>query len=349
MSPIPLMERLMADGTVALRALPAESVTVIPKPGITEGASLLWIGSGCVACAVILISFLILGRGRSRATTPRFGNAVGISRPTMGDALRDAVFRGTERLLRTDARHYTAKRLERAGLRLQVGELVMIVAATVLVFAGVGFLWRGLFGSMVGVGAGLVLPRFVIDQRFRRRKAAFEDGLPDVLSSIANVLRVGYSLNVGLGTVAQEYEDPISSELTRALNESRVSGSLTDSLRGVAERMDSVDLRWVIDAIEINATVGGDLVEVLEKVAATIRARARLNAQVSALTAEARMSALVLFVLPPGLGVFIGLTNPQYFDGIWGTNLTYWMIGLITAMLGAGGLWIRNMINAAVL
>ena len=225
----------------------------------------------------------------------------------------------------------------------------MLVAAAVLVFAGIGFVWRGAFGSMIGVAVAAVVPRVVIDQRFRRRKAAFEDGLPDVLSSIANVLRVGYSMNVGLGTVAKEYEDPISSELTRALNESRVSGSLTDSLRGVAERMDSVDLRWVVDAIEINASVGGDLVEVLENVAATIRARARLNAQVSALTAEARMSALVLFVLPPGLGIFIGLTNPQYFDGIWGTEMTYWMIGLVTVMLGAGGLWIRNMINAAVL
>lgn len=330
-------------------ALPAESVTVIPLPGLTEGEWLLWIGTGCVAVTIMVLSFLFFSGSGSRSTAPRIGRAAGIPKPTMADALRDAVLRATERLLRTDARDYTARRLERAGLRLQVGELVMLVAFAVLLCAGIGFLWRGVFGAAVGALLAVVLPRIAIDQRFRRRKAAFEDALPDVLSSIANVLRVGYSMNVGLGTVAKEYEDPISSELTRALNESRVSGSLTESLRSVAERMDSVDLRWVVDAIEINASVGGDLVEVLENVAATIRARARLNAQVSALTAEARMSALVLFVLPPGLAVFIGLSNPEYFDGIWGTQLTYWMIGAVTVMLVAGGLWIRSMINAAVL
>ena len=226
---------------------------------------------------------------------------------------------------------------------------MVIVGAAVSLSAGIGFLVRGVFGASLGVVLALLVPRIYIDHRHRSRKAAFEDALPDVLSSIANVLRVGYSMNVGLGTVAKEYEDPISSELTRALNESRVSGSLTDSLRAVAARMDSVDLRWVVDAIEINATVGGDLVEVLENVASTIRARARLNAQVSALTAEARMSALVLFVLPPGLGLFIGLTNPEYFNGIWGTQLTYWGIGLVAVMLIGGGLWIRNMINAAAM
>ncbi len=332
-----------------MSAMPLESVTVVPRPGVAEGEILLWVGVGCVVVAVAALLFIVSGRTRSRSVAPRFGAAPGIARPTMSDVLRDALLTRTERLLRTDARRYTAKRLERAGLRLQVGELLMAIVAAVVVCAGIGFVWRGAFGAGIGAVVALIVPRVYIDQRIRRRQSAFEDGLPDVLSSVANVLRVGYSLNVGLGTVANEYEDPISSELNRALNESRVSGSLTDSLRHVADRMDSVDLRWVVDAIEINATVGGDLVEVLENVAATIRSRARLNAQVAALTAEARMSALVLFVLPPGLGLFIGLSNPEYFDGIWGTQLTYWMIGLVAFMLVGGGLWIRNMINAAVL
>ncbi len=339
----------MRISRLPVQDVPAESVTVIPRAGLTEGEFLLWLGAGCLAVAVVVMSLLVLNRRSARAVAPRLGSAFGVAQPTMVEAVRDALLRRLERVIRTDARQDAAKRLDRAGLRVQVGELVMMNLATVLLFAGLGYMWRGVLGSVIGIAAAILLPRFYVDHRFRKRKAAFEDALPDVLSSIANVLRVGYSLNVGLGTVAKEYEDPINSELTRALNESRVSGSLTNSLRGVAERMDSVDLWWVIDAIEINSTVGGDLVEVLENVAATIRARARLNAQVSALTAEARMSALVLFLLPPGLALFIGLTNPEYFDGIWGTRLTYWMLGLVTVMLGTGGLWIRKMINSAVL
>ncbi len=319
------------------------------RTGLTDSDSLLWIGAGSLGLAVVVVSFLILTRRANRARLPRSGAPVGIAEPSMVEVLRDALLGRLERILRSDARRGTARRLDRAGLKVQVGELMMMTLATVMLFAGLGFLGRGLLGSLIGVVIAIVAPRIYIDHRIRSRQTAFEDALPDVLSSIANVLRVGYSLNVGLGTVAKEYDDPISSELNRAINESRVSGSLTESLRGVADRMDSLDLRWVVDAIEINATVGGDLVEVLDNVAATIRSRARLNAQVSALTAEARMSALVLFLLPPGLGAFIGLTNPEYFNGIWGTRLTYWMVGLVVLMLAGGGLWIRKMINAAVL
>lgn len=329
--------------------LQADSVQVIPPTGFTEGGYLLWVGVGAVGLALSVLAFLLFNRRPAVVAGPRFGGTSLVGGPNMIEALRDALLRRVERVIRTDARQDTVRRLDRAGLRVQVGELVIMNLAAVFIFGGIGFLWRGVLGGLFSAIVALLFPRLYVDQRFRRRRKAFEDGLPDVLSSIANVLRVGYSLNVGLGAVAKEYEDPISSELNRALVESRVSGNLAESLRGIADRMDSVDLRWVIDAIEINSTVGGDLVEVLENVAATIRSRARLNAQVSALTAEARMSAIVLFMLPPGLALFIAFTNPEYFDGIWGTTLTYWMIGLVTVMLSVGGFWIRRMIKAAVL
>ena len=332
-----------------LQEVPSGAVEVIPRADLTESSSLFWIGIASLVAAVAIVAFMILTRRGGRHVTPHAGAVALNHGPTAVEAIRDALLRRIERIIRTDARHDAAIRLDRAGLRIQVGELVIMTLATVLLSAGIGYMLRQTIGSLIGIIAALLLPRMYVDHRFRRRKAAFNDALPDVLSSIANVLRVGYSLNVGLGTVAKEYEDPISSELSRALVESRVSGSIISGLRGVAERMESIDLRWVIDAIEINSTVGGDLVEVLENVAATIRSRARLNAQVSALTAEARMSALVLFMLPPGLAVFIGLTNPEYFDGIWGTSLTYWMLGSVLGMLCIGGLWIRKMINAGVL
>ena len=334
---------------VRFQELSSEAVPIAQSPAATEIDAGLWVGIGAVGAAIAVLGYLLFSRSPAAAGGPNFAGATLTEGPTVFQALRDALFRRLERVTRSSGRNDAVKRLDRAGLRIQVGELIMMNVVTVLVFGGIGYMWRGLLGALVGSILAVVLPRFYVDNRSRRRRKAFDEALPDVLSSVANVLRVGYSLNVGLGTVAKEYEDPISSELNRALIESRVSGDIGHSLRAVADRMDSNDLRWVIDAIEINSTVGGDLVEVLESVASTIRSRARLNAQVSALTAEARMSAIVLFLLPPGLALFIAFSNPEYFDGIWGTSLTYWMIGLVVVMLTSGGLWIRRMINAAVL
>ena len=111
-------------------------------------------------------------------------------------------------------------------------------------------------------------------------------------------------------------------------------------------RLASKDMTWVVDAIEINQSVGGDLVEVLESVGTTIRERITLRAQVSALAAEGKMSASVLFALPPGLLVIISIVNPSYFEGLSDKPLAWGLVVGEVLLLGLGGMWLWKMVKA---
>lgn len=249
-------------------------------------------------------------------------------------------------LVDSDTRADLAARLEQGGLRLRTGEFVIATVALLVAGAVAGSLvWSLWIGGLTGA-LGAALPRLVLQFAIGRRRRAFAGQLPDLLSALSNTLRVGYSLPQAINSVADDAPEPAQSELKRALLEARVGGDIVESLRTVADRTGSRDLEWVVDAVEINATVGGDLVDVLERVAETIRSRTRMKAQVNALTAEARMSALVLFLLPPGLGLVILLLNPAYFEGIWDGPGGYLLIGVGSTLLGAGGAWLRRMISA---
>ncbi len=135
-----------------------------------------------------------------------------------------------------------------------------------------------------------------------RRRKKFLSQLPDTLQLLSGTLRAGYSLMQGVEAVSQEVEDPMGHELRRVVTESRLGRPLEESLDGVAERMDSADFSWAVMAIRIQREVGGNLSELLLTVADTMTQRERLRRDVRALTAEGRMSAIVLGLLPIGLG-----------------------------------------------
>ena len=127
-----------------------------------------------------------------------------------------------------------------------------------------------------------------------KRQAAFADQLPDVLQLVTTALRSGYGLTQALESVAEEAEEPARSEFAHVLVESRLGRDLSDSMRALAQRMESKDLEWVVSAIDINRDTGGNLSEILHTVGATIRERRRMARQVRTLTAEGRLSARIL-------------------------------------------------------
>src|SRR3546814_6559518 len=122
---------------------------------------------------------------------------------------------------------------------------------------------------------------------------------------MACALTAGYGLCQTLHSVARETDAPTSEEFQRVVMETRLGRSLEDALQAMSYRIGAKDFDWVVDAIKIQASVGGNLSEIIEQVGETIRARTRIKRQVDALTAEGKISALVLFVLPFGLFGFI--------------------------------------------
>jgi len=131
---------------------------------------------------------------------------------------------------------------------------------------------------------------------------------------MAGSLRAGYSLLQGVEAVAQEVDDPMGQELRRVLAEARLGRVLEDALDDMAERMNSRDFAWAVMAVRIQREVGGNLAELLSTVAETMIARERLRREVRALTAEGRISALILGLLPVGLGVIMYSINRDYMN-----------------------------------
>src|SRR4029077_6299411 len=147
-----------------------------------------------------------------------------------------------------------------------------------------------------------VIPLGILPALAARRRRTFTSQLPDMLQLMAGALRAGYSLMQGVEAVAQEVDDPMGSELRRVLAEARLGRVLEEALDDMADRMGSADFKWAVMAVRIQREVGGNLAELLSTVAETMIARERLRREVRALTAEGRISAIVLLLLPIGLG-----------------------------------------------
>ena len=190
-----------------------------------------------------------------------------------------------------------------------------------------------------------VVARIGVNVRASRRQKAFADQLDDSLQLMASSLRAGHSLLQALDSVAREAEEPTREEFARIVNETRVGRELGDALDETAERMGSEDFAWVTQAIAINREVGGNLAEVLDGVGHTIRERNQIRRQVKALSAEGKLSALVLMALPFGVLAFLAITNPAYIAKFTESLAGYAMIAAGVLLLVVGGLWLRKVVS----
>jgi tight adherence protein B len=181
--------------------------------------------------------------------------------------------------------------------------------------------------------------------RAGRRQAAFADQLDDSLQLMAGSLRAGHSLLRAVDSVSQEAASPTSEEFARIVNETRVGRDLNDALDEVAARMGSEDFVWVAQAIAIHREVGGNLAEVLDAVSHTIRERNAIRRQVKALSAEGKLSAIVLMALPFGVTGFISLTNPAYLARFTESFMGYALLATAGVMLLIGGLWLKKTVK----
>jgi tight adherence protein B len=152
----------------------------------------------------------------------------------------------------------------------------------------------------------------------------------------------------GVESVAQEVGEPMGKELRRVVNEARLGRDLEESMEGVAERMDSDDFAWAVMAIRIQREVGGNLSELLMTVSETMISRERLRRDVASLTAEGKISAIVIGGLPVGLGMIMYVINPKYMAPLFSTPTGQGMLG--AAIVGAliGFAWMKKTITIKI-
>ncbi|MCC2592890.1 type II secretion system F family protein [Tessaracoccus sp. OS52] len=234
---------------------------------------------------------------------------------------------------------------ELAAVKMRPQDFVFLIIVGSLVGLAAGVLLQG---PLLGVALAIVAPilaRLWLGMRVSKRQKAFADQLDDTLVLMASNLRAGHSLAQALSSVASEADSPTSDEFWRVVNETRVGRPLTDSLNDTAARMQSDDFSWVSQAIGINREVGGNLAEVLDRVATTIRQRNEVRRLVATLSAEGRLSAMILILLPFVITGFLLITNPGYLAPFTESVIGYGLIVLGVIMLIIGAVWLNNTVK----
>jgi tight adherence protein B len=212
--------------------------------------------------------------------------------------------------------------LERAHLRLRVGEYLMLrIFTAALLFAIPLLAARGqIVGLAVAIPLALVgfmLPAFYMTLKKRRRLSQIDRQLVEGLSHVANSIRAGFAMLQAIDAAAQRLQPPLSEEFSRLVADVRLGASLEDALTALGNRVGSYDLDMVITAIMIQRSTGGNLSEVLDNVAETIRERDRIRGEVRVLTAQMRFAAWVLSLWPAVLAGIFFLLNPDLMSNLW--------------------------------
>jgi tight adherence protein B len=239
--------------------------------------------------------------------------------------------------------------LGRAELPVRAAEAILFwIAATVAAFLiGVVLLHSAVVGLAVAVGAAAV-PLVLVQVRSRRRLRSFEEQLPDTLKMLAGSLRAGFSLLQGIDAVTKESAEPTKKELGRVFTEARLGRSIEDALADSAERMASRDLAWAVMAIRLQREVGGNLAELLDTVADTMGERDRVRREIHALTAEGRLSGIVLGIFPPGFAGVLYLIRPGYIETLLNDGLGVAAVVAAAGMAVVGFFWLRKIVAIEV-
>ena len=333
------------------------------EPGIMIPQGYMYAGIGAVTIAVVVMLFLVLGGPRDKKQSSldrrieaytRSGAKKLAAAKTETDsssvtqqavAVAESVLDGQKGL-----EVALGQRIEAAGLALKPAEWLLIHFGVAFGFGVLSLLLGGgnLLVMLIGLFLGVALPWLFLAIKRKRRVSAFNNQLADTLQLMAGSLSAGLSLAQSVDTVVREGRDPMAGEFRRALVETRLGIEIEDALTGVADRMKSVDFEWVVMAIRIQREVGGNLSELLNKVAETIREREYLQRQVKTLSAEGRLSVWILGGLPPGFMAYLALANPTYLEPMYTSPLGWVMLTVMGVLLTAGIFWMKKVVKVDV-
>lgn len=244
--------------------------------------------------------------------------------------------------------------LARADLRLTAGEYIALNIGAVALGGVAGFFlggttsWGGFIFGLLGGILGFYAPRFYVRWLQRRRLNAFNSQLGDTIVLLSNALRSGYSLLQSMETAARELPPPMSAELGRVTREVGLGLTVQESLANMLRRMPSDDLDLLMTAINVQHEVGGNLAEILDTIAHTIRERIRIFGEIRTITAQQRLSGIILSIVPVGLGFVMYLLNPGYISRMWQDVCGLLMLFTGAIMIFMGYLVIRRITNIEV-
>jgi tight adherence protein B len=345
---------------------PGAPATLPPVPGLSrletpQGRYVMAVAG----FATVLLAFLVLFGPGSRSGRPYRALRQRLSPYSLTPAIADdhprlTAFGSSEWAGRATAMAETLvrrgnleeaflDRLESAGLNMRVAEFVLISLGSAFIPPLLALIvTRNLLVAALVVLLGTVAPFLYLSVRASRRQAKFEEQLPSTLQLLSGALQAGHSLQQAVDTVVHEAGDPIAGEFQRVLTEARLGRPLEEAFEAMAKRTNSVDFTWTVMAIRLQRQVGGNLAEVLNTVSQTIRDRYTLRRQVKALSAEGRLSSLILSVLPLLMFVALLIFNPLFLRPLFTTTMGLMLMGGSVVLMIFGVFWLKKITEIKV-
>ena len=247
-------------------------------------------------------------------------------------------------LERQDFGTQLATDLARADLKLRVSEYLAIWAAATVGVPVLMLVLSPIFKTLsnplfliVGAVIGFLIPRFWVGRRQAGRLNSFNNQLADTITLVANALRAGASFLQSIEMVVRETQPPVSTEFQRVVREVNLGLPFTQALENMVRRVKSDDLELMVTAISIQHQVGGNLAEILDSIAFTIRERVRIKGEIRTLTAQQRLSGLIVGLLPVALFAFLSIVSPTFIGGLFDPKVKVADLPAGAILLGFGG------------
>jgi tight adherence protein B len=237
-----------------------------------------------------------------------------------------------------------AEELAKAGLRLTSSEylLIQFVLAAGLAVLGLWIFGFGIQILLLAV-AGYVGPQIWMRRRQEARQRLFTDQLGNMITLLSNALKTGYSLGQAIEVIAQKAPPPVSDEFEVVTTSIHFGTSVEDALAALAKRVQSTDLDFIVVAILLHRKVGGNLPEILDNIADTIRDRLRMKREMSVLTAHARGSATLISALPLVLGGLMYAITPKYFTPMLQPGVGWLLLVIAAALIITGNVLMNRL------
>lgn len=355
-----------SDALVAVGGGTAPGTVVIGEGTGTEGAvepprepTSPWIYAILVALIVITIALALASYRRQQRSRLRveqvlwYSTAVttGVVPGVRPQAKPEGLLGSLDQWMSTRS-WYPAMdtRLDNAGLKISVATWLFIRTVVMLVAALLLTLLLG--NPLVGIAGGLLLgwliTRMWLGSKETAKRKEFEEELPDFLLLIASSLRSGLSFQQALDSTAAEGQGEVSRQMRRVISETQLGSTMEAALMRVSERMQSEDLKWTVTALAIQREVGGNLSNILETAAQTVKGRAELRREVKTLSAEGRLSGWVLAALPVGLFLYMIVANREYVSFFWTNTIGWISLGALVIMFILGFVWVRRLVRIEV-
>lgn len=316
-------------------------------------AMLVFVG---VTGLVGAVSFLLLKAGGNSRAQDRLDALVGRGGSRSKDSSADLLLKAAmlevnrqnvlERL--TPEFFRVSKMFEQADVKIKPSALVGVAMGFALVGGVISTLLVSIYVAPVGAGLFFMLPFMWLLFKRNSRMKKFASQLPEAMELVARALRAGHSLAAGLQVVAGESPEPIAKEFGRVYEEQNLGISLEDALGNLCNRIPNLDLRFFVTSVNIQRQTGGDLAEILDRIGHVIRERFKILGQVKALTAEGRLSGIVLIALPIGLFLLMLHMKPDYIELLWTDPMGVKMSVAAVVLMLIGSYAIKKIVDIKV-